>query len=278
MNTISIEELCSRIGTLPVIPAFLMRMLQHVDDPSIDIDRLVEDVRCDQGLAARVLRVANSSFYGLPGQVSSIKDAIYLIGTANLRSLALAAGMMQYLPHARGSGFDYRRFWKHGLGTALCAQAIARRTGQDDGGPFTAGLLHDIGQLVLAILCPEIYSRFVDPGAHEGFDLASERSVLGFDHARVGYELARRWRLPSGIRTAILRHHDPDEPPHDKLADLTHVACAYCPADTDRFPPPAIPRVSDLAIRRLDLDELTIISSAQDAEAELAKMALLLEG
>lgn len=274
--TISIEELCSRIGTLPVIPAFLMRLLQHIDDPSIGIDQIAEDIRCDQGLAARVLRVANSSFYGLPAQVSSIKDAIYLIGTANLRSLALAAGMMQYLPRAT-EAFDYRRFWKHGLGTALCAQALSRYTDRDDGSAFTAGLLHDIGQLVLAICSPEIYRQFVDPDAHEGFDLESERSVLGFDHGRVGYELACRWYLPAGIRTAILRHHCPDEPPHDWLTDLTHVACAYCPADADRSPASAAPLVSDPAVIRLNLDEETIMTSVQDAEAELARMVLLLE-
>lgn len=276
MNAVSIDELLSR-GTLPAFPAFLMRLLQHVDDPSIDIDQLAEYVRCDPGLAARVLRVANSSFYGLTAQVGSIKEAIYLIGTANLRSLALAAGMMQVLPRPAGSGFDYSRFWKHALGTAFCAQAIAQRTDRDDGSAFTAGLLHDIGQLVLAICSPEIYRQFVDPGAHEGFDLDSERSVLGFDHGRVGYELARRWRLPAEIQTAILRHHCPDEPPHDGLADLTHIACACCPRNTGPPPAPAMPPVSHLAITRLGLDEETLATSVKNAQAALARTALLIE-
>jgi HD-like signal output (HDOD) protein len=271
------DELTSRISKLPPIPAFLMRLLEHIDDPAVDIIRLVEDVSHDQVLAMRVLRVANSSFFGMPARVSSIKDAVHLIGTANLRSLALAAGLMRHLPTRVGIGFDYRAFWKHGLGTALNARALAARANHEDGTAFTAGLLHDIGELILATCAPESYRQVAAARAHERPLVDTERELLGFDHALVGYELARQWRFPHAIQIAIHYHHVPNDPPHAALTDLVHIACAYCPPSMQGLMTPQVPVVSQQALLRLDLAPDAVAQCVAAAEEELANAIHLID-
>ena len=176
-----------------------------------------------------MLRVANSSFYGLRGKVVTVQDAMVVLGFRNVRTLVMAAGVTGGFPAAAAGGFDLRAFWMHGIVTAVCARSFAGDAGIDPERAFTAGLLHDIGRVVLATCFPDHYRRVAEYRArHDCHPIEAERQILGLDHAAVGSALTERWKFAPVIQRAVAGHHSPPEaaPPGAKpdVAGLIHVA------------------------------------------------------
>lgn len=230
MQALNLEQVIAQIRQLPSLPAVVIEVLESFQDEHADGGTIGRKIEQDQALSARVLRVANSSFYGLQGKIVSVQDAIVVLGFRNVRSLVLAAGMTASIPAAAGGGFDLRTFWKHGIVTATCARSFAHAAGINPDHAFTAGLLHDIGRAVLATCFPDHYCRVAEYRArHDCYPTEAEREVLGLDHAAVGSALAMRWNFAPAIQQAIAGHH-----PHPgdaatpgcrtDLAGLVHVA------------------------------------------------------
>lgn len=197
------------MSTLPSLPAVVIELLQTMDQEEADMHLLAEKLSRDQALSAKVLRVANSSFYGMSGKVNSIADAMVVLGLRGVRTLAMAASISDTFSATRCPGFDFRMFWRHSIGVALCAKEIARQCRQNDGNAFTAGLLHDLGRLVLASCFPQhlvavmAYRERMDCPWEE-----AEQQVLGMSHAELGGLLAMHWNFPASLHAAITHHHD----------------------------------------------------------------------
>lgn len=220
------------IGSLPSIPAIVIDLLQSIDDPNASTEQLAHKIAGDQALVARLLRIANSSFYGLQRKVSSVQDAVFVLGMGNIRNLALAAALSNsFAGHAEASGINLAAFWRHGVATAQCAKGLARRMNCSGDRAFAAGLLHDIGRLVLASGFPKHYLEVSRVRAQRDcLFQEAEVEVLGIDHTVVGQHLAERWGFPEALCEAVGGHHDPNRLHSGSLAAVVHLADAIAHA------------------------------------------------
>lgn len=204
----TLDEALSQLHQLPAIPAVVQEVVTSFSAANVDIDELVRKIGRDQALTARVLRVANSSFYGFPRKIASLHDAVVVMGLAGVRSLVLSAGFVQAFGKGEGGALDRAEYWKRSFRVATYAKAVAKCLKQPPEVAFTAGMLHDIGQLVLDTCLQEQYALVVAQAAAEGGDLiATEEAAWGFHHGTLGAEVARRWNFPTEIEHAIRDCH-----------------------------------------------------------------------
>ena len=192
---------------LPTIPSVLARILQLVDAESTNGRELIEVIEHDQALTGKMLRLANSAFFGQSRRVATIPRAVVLLGFSTVRNLALGVKVWDAL----GSGVARARLeelWAHGVAVAIAAKALtARLRAGDPDEAFTAGLLHDTGRLVLAMKLGEEYWVTVG-GATESQAVESiESAAYGANHAEVGAWLLEAWSLPPAIIDAVREHH-----------------------------------------------------------------------
>ena len=198
---------------LPTIPTVLTRILALVDSEDANALELVRVVEHDQALTAKLLRLANSAFFGQARRVATIPRAILVLGFSTVRNLALGAKVWESL----GSGIARQRLeelWSHAVAVALASKSLAGQVG--DGDPdeaFTAGLLHDVGRIVLAARFGESYWSAVG-GASESEPVDQmEQAVFSVSHADVGAWLFEAWNLPPAIVDAVRTHHEPEVRP-----------------------------------------------------------------
>lgn len=219
------EHVRGRLNQLPSLPSVVAELLHSIGNEDADIDKIARQIAKDQGLSARVLRVANSSFYGLQKQVTSINDAVVVLGFRAVRSMVLAVSVSATFRVENCPGFEMQAYLRHGVATALAARSLASIVGQNPEFAFTAGLLHDIGQLVLAANFPTQYAEALAyRSKHDCPLIVAERDILGLDHTVVGGLLAEAWHFPEMLRSAVVEHHHPASAEASSLADLIHLA------------------------------------------------------
>lgn len=197
---------------LPTIPVLLARILAVVDGERSSTRDLVEVMQRDQALTGRVLRLANSGFFGFAREVSTMPRAIMILGFATVRSLALGVKVWEtFLGHGGGL---LTGLWEHAALVGAASRLIAQRVrAAEPEEIFTAGLLHDVGRVVLALRLPAEYATIVAGNAPGEAPLEErERSVFGIDHAQAGSWLAETWALPPMIVEAAATHHQPIAP------------------------------------------------------------------
>lgn len=197
-----------RIKELPPLPLVVHELMSVMRDAECSGEEINRILSSDQALASKILRLVNSSFYGLPGRVSTIPRAVVILGHAALRNLAtgltVAGGLGNQLPPSRR-----QQFWKHSLAAAAGAEVIARRIKlPDPEEAFIAGLLHDIGHLILMIALPAEHAAVHERGLLG--DIEAERAVMGLDHCRAGRQLMQHWKLPQSLLECVRLHHAPD--------------------------------------------------------------------
>jgi putative nucleotidyltransferase with HDIG domain len=220
---LSLDDLETKVRALPALSPVACDALACIDHGDTN-DALTRILVQDPGLTSRLLKLANSSFYGLSGRVGSVREALMVLGLATVRNMVLACAVMENLPGERCDVLDGPGLWQHALGTGAAARLLARRAGLEPELAFTAGLLHDMGKLVLALHFPEAYRAVLRHQQAEGCHIReAEQFVLGFDHAEAGARVARRWRLPAALVDAIAWHHRPEDGA-PRLAGLIHIA------------------------------------------------------
>ncbi len=225
MTYLDRAKVADKLKLLPSLPAVVSDLLASFANDDIDIEHVARQIAHDQALAARVLRVANSSFYGLQNKVATIHEAVVVLGFRAVRSMVLAIGMSGLLRADRCRGFDANAYQLHGIGVAMAALELAGPAGVNRDLGFTAGLLHDIGKLALAANFPVEYAEvLVYRKKHDCFTVVAERDLLGIDHCEVGGLLAEAWHFPAALREAVTGHHAPAANTADSLANLVHVA------------------------------------------------------
>ena len=225
MKPLSLDEILIKVGRLPALPEVVMELMRSFDEERLSIEMLARKLSRDLALVMRIMRVANSPFYGLQGRIGTVQEAIVTLGLTNIRALVVAAAIIGQFPRSARYGLDWRVFWRHAIGVASGAKVLCAHTGQNEDTAFICGLLHDIGRLVLAHSYPQHYAEVITCRAREDlhpFD--AERLVLGLDHAAVGAALAARWNFPQPIVQAVGGHHLMEAAEGSPLACLTHVA------------------------------------------------------
>jgi len=223
--TISKKEIFAQLHQLPAMPAVVQEVIASFRNDDLDSAALARKIARDQGLSAKVLRVANSTFYGLPRKVGSIQDAVTVIGINSVRSLVLSVGFMHAFPSTPGSSFDRQAYWKRSFRVAAYAKALAQCLRQDMEIAFTAGMFHDIGELVLDVCIPEQFAGMLERQKTSGMSLDGiEQAELGCDHAEIGAEVARRWNFPPEIEHAVRYWRMPEHKPFEPVTGIVCVA------------------------------------------------------
>lgn len=218
-------EALNALPTLPVVAMEVNRMLQDIEAP---IERLVEVLERDQAMVVKILRLVNSSFFGFKNRVTSLRHAITLLGYGTVQSAVVTVTVIDCLKLKQAfNGFDIVSFWSHAIGVAVMSRHLAAQTKlcvPEEA--FTAGLLHDIGKIILINVFPDIaidILKTISMG-EETFYQAEQHMGI-WPHARIGSFLARRWMLPGVFENTIKNHHGPTGANDaDPLADLVRVA------------------------------------------------------
>lgn len=211
------------VRDLPPLPTVVTRLVRVVGDQASSAEDVTRVLAGDQALAAKVLKLVNSSFYGQSGEIATITRAVVVLGFAAVRNLALGLAAGGALKQAGGADYQ-RRFWTHALATACAADALARRgvLARDPEEAFVAGLLHDVGHPVLALAAPREFATVF--GAGPDGRLEREEAAFGLGHPKAGQMLLRHWKLPDFLGEAARFHH------HGKIctggdAPLVSVVC-----------------------------------------------------
>ena len=194
------------VGDLPTLPEVMSRILETVEDASSSASDLTALLECDHAISARILRMANSAFYGLRNPVESVRQAVVVIGFDAVRDLALAASVFGTLASRQQVALDPEDFWMHAFGAAEAAQMVTGKhcPVESADGCFTAGLLHDIGKYILALVLKDEYREIVCAAQAPDASLrALEQATLNTTHVEVGQWIATKWRFPPMIIDVI---------------------------------------------------------------------------
>jgi putative nucleotidyltransferase with HDIG domain len=278
MNKLDVIQVVRRIRDLPPLPSIVLDLISSFEREDVDVGLLAEKISRDQALSAKMLRLANSSFYGLPSKVGTVNQAIVVLGFDTARALAVASNVIESFEAGKAGEIDVAEFWRHSIATALCARSLARHARLAQDNAFIAGLLHDIGRLVLASGFPEHYAQVADYCAREGTTLGdAELRVLGVDHQRVGQLLGEAWKFPLAIQHAIGQHHAPSGIGLANLPGLIHAADAVVQAlDLGSSEHAAVPRLHDATWTSLHISPEQLQEACRETEAQFAEACQLL--
>jgi len=205
-----LQRIHAEIDHLPTLPTVLPRVLKLVEDPDSSAQEIVEAITPDLALTARILKAANSAYYGIPSSISNLERAVPLLGLGMVKSLALAMGVIECLPQKiGGKEFAAKDLWVHSLAVATAVDEMGHLLDVKTGYLFTMGLLHDVGQIILAQFFREEFFQALELcRSREDFHLHdAERELLGVDHGEVGAMLLKRWKLPASIVKPVAAHH-----------------------------------------------------------------------
>ncbi len=260
-----------RLRELPSMPQVVLDLQAALAKEDVSLDAIADTISHDQALAAKTLRIANCSFYGVPSRVVSIRQAIGILGLRSVSTLVLAAAVSDRFPRISCAGFDLGRYWRHSVAVALCSREIARRVRLDTDAAFTSGLLHDLGRLVMASQTPQqlerVYARRCELDVPM---LVAERDALGSDHAQLGAEVGLRWRFGSEIVNAMRLHHEPPAASLATIVDVVHVADNVSHAlNLAHDPAEIVPALDAAAWNRVGLSQAQWFTVFENTEAEL---------
>lgn len=221
------SQIKKAVDDLPPMPTVIMKIQQLLSDPNSNTGQIAELIETDQAIAVKVLKLANSAFYGLSGKVTSIQHAAVILGYKTLGELITIAGfsglMGKKLP---GYGYNTDELWKHSLAVALGSKIIAEKIQPEATNEMlTAGLIHDIGKIILDPYVFEKRKDFETLLENENLTfLEAEKQILGFDHADIASEVCKNWKLPDLLTAAIKYHHYPSLSNGNEIAFILHLA------------------------------------------------------
>lgn len=258
--------------SLPVVCVKINEIIQRSNYTAAEIGALISQ---DANLAARLLRVANSAFYGFPSKIATISRAVTIVGSRELRDLVLATSAIEAFNRIPIETANMNSFWMHSLDCAIIARLIATRSHMvHSESLFVSGLLHDVGHLVMYMKIPEWARDAMLLAARKGIDIeAAERDIIGFDHARLGGELLKAWGLPDTLLEPVRYHHSPlDAPNYQRESAVVHIANLIAKQNRIGVTSSAgihvdEPLLSMLGLSAADIDPIVQDSKQQFAEA-----------
>ena len=219
-----IDDFFNSIVTLPTLPKVVQEVMQMLDRDEVSLNPLARTVEHDAVIAAKVLKMANSSYYGATRAIKTIEDAIAILGLSKLRTLVIASGVTNAV--APMSGLDLQRFWRHSLVTAAISREVATALGRDAEVAYIAGLLHQIGSLLIQMVFPRISAEVESASGNLGVEARQrlEHDTIGLDHCQIGEELANRWNFPREISLILRDYAKPLDKSACELAPVVYVS------------------------------------------------------
>ena len=242
-----LKKITQSIIALPTLPAVITQLIGIIDNPKTSARNVAQLISTDQALTAKILKLANSAFYGFPREIATVNHAVVVLGFETVKNLALSVSVLErFSGHGESSGFDRQKFWEHSIGCGVAAKLLAAKFRyRVSGEVFAAGILHDIGKLVLSQYFPADFGEVLDLAESQGTYIGkAEEQVLGVTHAEVGGWLAERWNLPDQLEESISNHHTPGRlGRRSELTSLIHLADFLCRREQigdgggDKLPP-----------------------------------------
>ncbi len=254
---VTLERLVDKTVTVYSLPLFYERLNEIINHPRCSIDDIAKVITEDQGLTVRLLKLANSPMFGYFSKIDTISKAVTIIGTQQLRDLSLAMSVMEIFSDIPEELINMKSFWQHSIACGIIARSLAAyRRESNVERYFAAGILHDVGQLVMCAAAPDVvFDLLVACGKNESLFTAMEYGRLGFTHAAVGGELLDKWKIPATIAEPVYLHHTPAKAERYPVGvAIIHLADIICHAlemgcSCERFVHP----VDSAAWDRLDI-------------------------
>lgn len=226
----SLQALVAGAGTLPSIPSVYLELMRQLEDVDCCAQDIADIIARDPAMTAKILQLANSAFFGVRRRIASPKDAVLYLGLDTLKSLALSVKVFSQFTAQPRARFSIDGLARHTMLVGILARKIASVQGaskQDVEDAFAAGLLHDIGKLVLVAAAPARYEQAIEDAETQGMpDREAERQIFGTTHAEVGTYLVWLWGLPDSVVEAVAYHHSPSFCPAPHFSPLTAVHVA----------------------------------------------------
>jgi len=227
-----LKKITQSIIGLPTLPTVITEMIGLIDNPKTSAKDVASLISTDQALTAKILKLANSAFYGFPREIATVNHAVVVLGFETVKSLGLSVSVLERF--AAGSGdtdFDRQKFWEHSIACGVAARMLAGKLRyRVQGEAFAAGILHDIGKLILSQYFPDEFGEILALVRDEDFYIGkAEERVLDVTHAEIGQWLAEKWNLPDQLVSAIAYHHVPGRLERGaELPSLIHLADFLC--------------------------------------------------
>ena len=254
------------ISALPTIPSVLKKLSVIIENPQVSLNEITEFVSNDPALTIKILKMVNSAIYGFPGRISSVSHAIMLLGLNVVKGLLLGVSVFEVMQKAMGG------LREHSLACAVTARIIAKRKGIKEPEEISvAGLLHDIGKVILALEFPKEYEEVMKQAEKTGITIhEAERASFSESHATIGFWLAEKWRFPVNLAEIIQCHHQPQMSKRAPLETaIVHFADILVRGRGIGFAgDPYVPAVNPAAFDLLQLSEtelLEILNEMEDA-------------
>jgi len=278
MGVLTLDQLVACVQELPALPEAAQKVFRMTEDPNVSTREIGSVISSDIALTTRLLRIANSAYYGIPRMVGTISEAVVILGIQALRNLALAAATFDLMKgEFAGYGLRAGELWRHSVLCALSAQIIAKKTQAVKlEEAFVGGLLHDVGKVVLNVhVAPQFQAILALAELDEMPFHEAERLILGFDHAEVGRRVAEKWNLPTPLCMAIGAHHQADlEGDTAGLTAVIQAADAACYVENSLLLAPD-PRsqcpaaaLETLNLAQADLDEIVREAAEQASRSQ----------
>ena len=203
------KPILDKMNDIPTLPVVATKVTEMINDPNSSSGDIADVLKKDQVLTAKVLKLINSPYYGIPGEVTDVKRALAYLGFNTLAQLVLSVSVISLFSEKNNSRFSLQDFWKHALGTAVASEVIAKKIGYAKPEEcFTCGLLHDVGKIVLLQIAPEEFKKVLHLAETEKISFfEAERKLEIPGHGYLGEYIADKWRLPMVIRMSIRYHH-----------------------------------------------------------------------
>jgi len=228
------QEIITKVGDLPSLPTVAARINAEIENEALSAKLLGAIISEDSSLAARLLRLSNSAFYGMPRQISSIEKAVMVLGFDTVKNLALSVSVFSFFKAGMSPAIDVLGLWNHSLGTAVCARALMARTNRKLAEQaFLSGIIHDIGKIVLITHCLSDMEQ-VCQLTHDAAPLSqedAETQVFGFTHQKIGALLIREWKFPEIFIAGVKFHHELPPVLKECDADTSQLVRALCVAN-----------------------------------------------
>jgi putative nucleotidyltransferase with HDIG domain len=225
-----IEEILSLVKHVPPFPKVAQRVSEMLDDPEVSAAALAEVIQYDEVITANVLRLCNASYFGLSRKVSSLDEALVIVGNNNLKEIMVTSSSASFYKGAAGEGYmlEQGELWKHSIAVGIMAKELVKYVkGVNPGSAYTAGLLHDIGKRFLSSFVAEDFKEIMAKVVHDNSSFVeAEKELLGANHAELGGMIMSRWDFPKEIELAVLQHHDQDALEKDPLTAIVALANA----------------------------------------------------
>lgn len=281
MREENINSKIAQLKDLPTLPTILMECNQRLQDPDTTASDLGDVIKTDQAISSKVLKLVNSAFYGFSGRVSTISQAIVVLGFNTIQNIILSISVFELLPrNADLKGFEISKFWEHSMGCGVISNILGQKLGiEDPEEAFIAGLLHDVGKLIIARIFPEDFLAILKiTHSKKVLFLDAELEVLGITHNQAGEILAKHWKLPSTLIECIAFHHNGTEDMHNKkLVCIVHLADIITRGlQIGSGGDMVIPEINRTAWDALNMKSDIIGQSMDDMDEELEKMSIFL--